>query len=100
MFANFWKSQRPFSLLTKCLEIYHWRHGVFRNERGVLQMDEAGVEQRVAQTLADPDACVRIFERMHRLRDARGVYAEGGCMDASREVAQVYSCLLYTSRCV
>lgn len=85
MFANFWKSQRPFSLLTKCLEIYHWRHGVFRNERGVLQMDEARVEQRVAQTLAEPEACARIFERMHRLRDARGLYAEGGCMDASRE---------------
>jgi hypothetical protein len=22
---------------------------------------------------------------MHRLRDAQGVYAEGGCMDATRE---------------
>lgn len=85
LFANFWKSDRPFSLLTKCLEIYHWRHGVFRNERGVLQMDEAWVEHLVAQTMAEPETCARVFERMHRLRDARGVYAEGGCMDASRE---------------
>ncbi|MFC5453903.1 hypothetical protein [Prosthecobacter fluviatilis] len=85
MFANFWKSDRPFSLLTKCLEVYHWRDGVFKNERGVLQMDEARVEELVSQTLAEPAVCARIYERMHRLRDARGIYAEGGCMDASRE---------------
>ncbi|WP_395750817.1 hypothetical protein [Prosthecobacter sp.] len=85
MFANFWKADRPFSLLSKCLEIHHWRDGAVRDEHGRLQMDEAIVEQLVARTLADSEATARIFARMHRLRDAQGVYAEGGCMDATRE---------------
>lgn len=85
MFANFWKCDRPFSLLSKCLEIHHWRDGACRNAEGELQMDETKVEQLVAQTLASPADCARVFERMHRLRDAQGVYAEGGCMDATRE---------------
>lgn len=85
MFANFWKSDRPFSLLSKCLEIHHWRDGAFRDEQGRLQMNEAKVEQLVAQTLESPETTARIFERMHRMRDAQGIYAEGGCMDATRE---------------
>ena len=85
MFANFWKSGQPFDLLTKCLEIFHWRDGVCRNENGELQMDEAKVEQWVAQTLESPEITASVFERMHRLRDAQGIYAEGGCMDATRE---------------
>ncbi len=84
-FANFWKRERPFTLLAKCLEIHHWRDSFFRDAQGDLQMDETKVEQLVAQTLADPEATARIFARMHRLRDAQGVYAEGGCMDATRE---------------
>lgn len=85
MFANFWKRDRPFTLLSKCIEIHHWRDSLFRDEQGDLQMDETKVEQLVAQTLADPEATARIFARMHRLRDAQGIYAEGGCMDATRE---------------
>lgn len=85
MFANFWKRDRPFTLLAKCLEIHHWRDSTFVDAQGDLQMDETRVEQLVAQTLADPDATARIFARMHRLRDAQGVYTEGGCMDATRE---------------
>jgi hypothetical protein len=85
MFANFWKSDRPFNLLSKCLEIYHWREGAFRDAQGDLQMDETKVEQLVAQTLGSPETTERIFERMHRIRDPQGVYAEGGCMDATRE---------------
>lgn len=85
MFANFWKRNRPFSLLTKCLEIHHWRDGAFTNEHGVLKMDETRVEQFVAQTQASQESTAQVFERMHRLRDAQGIYAEGGCMDATRE---------------
>jgi hypothetical protein len=85
MFANFWKRDRPFTLLAKCLEIHHWRDSTFVDAQGDLQMDEIKVEQLVAQTLADPEATARIFARMHRLRDAQGIYAEGGCMDATRE---------------
>jgi hypothetical protein len=48
-------------------------------------MDERLVERLVAETRADPKAREEIFERMHRLRDPLDVYAEGGCMDATRE---------------
>ena len=85
MFANFWKCDQPFNLLSKCIEIHHWSHATFRDEQGELQLDEEKVEQLVAQTLASPEATARIFERMHRIRDGRGIYAEGGCMDATRE---------------
>jgi hypothetical protein len=85
MFANFWKRERPFTLLSKCIEIHHWRDSFFRDEQGALQMNEDKVEQLVAQTLASPEICAQIFARMHRLRDPQGVYAEGGCMDATRE---------------
>ncbi|MFO1439612.1 MAG: hypothetical protein U1F81_14925 [Verrucomicrobiaceae bacterium] len=85
LFANFWKRDRPFDVLGKCLEIYHWRHGTYRDAKGELLMDENVVERLVAETRADPKACAEIFERMHRMRDPLDVYAGGGCMDATRE---------------
>ncbi|MHB1077834.1 MAG: hypothetical protein ACYC67_00430 [Prosthecobacter sp.] len=85
MFVNFWKRDQPFNLLTKCIEIHHWSHATFRDAQGELQMDENKVDQLVAETLASPENTARIFERMHRFRDGRGIYAEGGCMDATRE---------------
>ena len=85
-FVNFWKRDRPFDLLSKCVEIYHWRHATFRDAQGELQLDENIVDQHVAATLKSPEETARIYERMHRFRDGRGVYAEGGCMDATREV--------------
>lgn len=84
-FSNFWKSDKPFNLRSKAIEIHHWRDSTVLDDQGELQMDEIKVEQLVAQTLADPVAFERIFERMHRLRDAQGVYDQGGCMDATRE---------------
>ena len=85
LFTNFWKRDQPFTLLQKCIEIYHWRDSTWLDAEGELQMDEGEVERRVAQTLADPEACTRIFARVHRLRDAQGIFGEGGCMDATRE---------------
>jgi len=43
------------------------------------------VEQRVAQTMADPQAVQEVLGRMLRMRDPQGVYAEGGCLDTTRE---------------
>ncbi len=48
-------------------------------------MDEALVEERVRTTMSDPAEAERILERMMRLRDPRGVYGDGGCIDTSRE---------------
>lgn len=84
-FTNFWKRDRPYALADKCLEIYHWRHGVSRNEAGELVMDETRVEERVAETLQNPDEVDRIMKRMMRWRDPKGVYADGGCVDTTRE---------------
>jgi hypothetical protein len=48
-------------------------------------MDEALVEQLVDTTMTQPAEVERIKQRMFRLRDPKGVYAEGGGMDTSRE---------------
>lgn len=84
-FTNFWKRDQPFSLTAKCLEIHHWRHGAYVDGQGEPQMDEAIVEERVRATQNDPAEVARIMQRMLRLRDPKGVYQEGGCIDTSRE---------------
>ncbi|HLP99454.1 MAG TPA: hypothetical protein VK149_13535 [Sideroxyarcus sp.] len=85
LFTNFWKCEQPFSLTEKCIEIYHWRHGVFEDENGELQMDERIVEAHVQETLRNPAETAHILQRMLRLRDPSGSYAEGGCIDTTRE---------------
>lgn len=85
LFSNFWKRDKPYTLASKCIEIYHWRSGVVRDAEGNLQMDEAIVDAQVRVTMGDPAAAGRIVDRMMRLRDPQGVFAEGGCIDASRE---------------
>lgn len=84
-FANFWQPDHPYDLTTKCLEIYHWRHGVFTDDQNTLRMDEAKVEQLVMMSKQDPQDTRVICEHMMRLRDPQGVYADGGCMDNTRE---------------
>lgn len=85
LFTNFWRRGKTFSLSSKCLEIFHWRHGTFRDENGDLRMDESIVEARVRETLENPDEVNSILHRMERIYDPAGVYADGGCIDYSRE---------------
>ena len=85
LFNNFWKPEQPFTLRRKCLEIYHWRHGTYRNAEGTLHIDDAVIDARVAATLADPEEHERIQAQMLKLREPRGVYIDGGCIDATRE---------------
>lgn len=84
-FNNFWEHGEPYTLTSKCVEIFHWRHGVRTDATGKRHMDEAIVRERVRQTLADPAATEAVLARMTRIRDPQGVYAEGGCIDATRE---------------
>ncbi|CAB3657912.1 hypothetical protein [Achromobacter kerstersii] len=84
-FNNFWEHGSPYTWTSKCVEIFHWRHGLQKDASGKLFMDEQIVHERVQQTLADADATAVILERMARIRDPQGVYAEGGCIDATRE---------------
>jgi hypothetical protein len=85
LFSNFWKRDAPFTLESKAIEIFHWKDGAYTDAQGELQMDETVVERRVVQTQADPEARARVLERMLRMRDPKGVYAEGGCIDTTRE---------------
>ncbi len=85
LFSNFWERERPFTLESKCVEIFHWRDGAHVGADGELAMDEARVAQAVRVTQSNPAALQIALERTMRLRDPQGVYAEGGCIDATRE---------------
>jgi hypothetical protein len=85
LFANFWKPDQPFDLIGKCLEIFFWRDGAVHDPDGALRMDESIVEARVNESRAQPDATQGIVQQMLRLRDLQGIYAQGGCMDNTRE---------------
>jgi hypothetical protein len=85
LFNNFWKRDQPYTLLSKCVEMYHWRHATYRDRAGELQIDEAIVEERVRASLADPAQIDRILAIMLRHREPGGVYVDGGCIDTTRE---------------
>jgi hypothetical protein len=87
-FSNFWERGRPFTLVRKCVEIHHWRDCVVEDPDGRLRIDEPRVARLAERTLADPEALASVLARMQRWRDVRGVYAEGGCMDRTRESAR------------
>jgi hypothetical protein len=89
LFTNFWKQHQPYTLTRKCVEIYHWRHGLHKDAQGESQIDEQRIEPLIEATLADPEALARVMARMTRWREPRGVYTEaGGCMDTTREFAR------------
>ncbi len=89
LFTNFWKQHQPYTLTRKCVEIYHWRHGLYRDAQGESQIDEAHIEPMIEATLNDPQALAGVMARMTRWREPRGVYTEaGGCMDTTREFAR------------
>jgi hypothetical protein len=89
LFNNFWKRDCPYTLADKCLEIYHWRNGLFKDEMGEERIDEDKVAQLVSASMQDPDEVKRILAVMSRFREARGVYtAAGGCIDTTREFAR------------
>ena len=89
LFSNFWKHHQPYTLQAKCLEIYHWRHGLYLDAQGNERINEAEVDVRVAATLQDPAEVARIMAVMERYRESRGVYTQaGGCIDTTREFAR------------
>ena len=84
-FTNLWDKSKAYSLTTKCVEIFHWRDGVCTDAEGSLYMDEALVAEQARATLLNPERLASILERMMHLRDPKNVYADGGCIDTSRE---------------
>jgi hypothetical protein len=85
LFTNFWKRDQPYTLAAKCLEIFHWRHGAYHDAAGELQIDEDVVDACVQASLRNPAEAEAILDAMLRYRDPKGVYADGGCIDTSRE---------------
>ena len=86
LFSNFWRRDKPFDLTSKCLEIYHWRDGAYINSSGVLSMDESEVERQIALTRQSPTKMDSVMSKMMVYRDPAGVYANGGCIDSTREI--------------
>jgi hypothetical protein len=85
LFNNFWKCDEPYTMIEKCVEIYHWRDGAYQDADGKLQMDESVVEERSRATIGNPVELERVLGCIMRLRDKFGVYADGGCIDTTRE---------------
>jgi hypothetical protein len=85
LFSNFWVRNQPFTIESKCLEVYHWRHSTYVDAEGELRIDERKAGAMTRETERDPEASREILERMMRLRDPAGVYAHGGCIDSTRE---------------
>jgi hypothetical protein len=85
LFTNFWACDKPYSMTAKCIEIYHWRDGIYTDVDGEIQIDESIVEQRIHATMQDPAEVERILQLMMRMRDPAGTYATGGCIDTTRE---------------
>lgn len=89
LFSNFWQHDQPYTLEAKCLEIYHWRDGLYRDENGDERIDEAKVATHVERTRQNPAEVARILKWMERYREPRGVYTDaGGCLDTTREFAR------------
>ena len=40
LFNNFWERGVPYTLTSKCVEIYHWRHGLRTDAAGKRYIDE------------------------------------------------------------
>ncbi|MHB1620158.1 MAG: hypothetical protein ACYCTY_09290 [Sulfuricella sp.] len=85
LFTNFWKHNQPYTLTSKCLEIYHWRNGAYRDADGELRMNESTVDALVKVSLRDPKEVDKILRLMMRWREPQGIYVAGGCIDTSRE---------------
>ena len=89
LFTNFWKHKQPYTLARKCVEVYHWRHGLYHDDQGEAHIDEIRIEPLIEASLANPAELARIMALMTRYREPRGVYTEaGGCIDATREFAR------------
>jgi len=88
-FTDFWRPASVYTLEDKCLEIYFWRHAVAHHANGDAYIDENKVWALMAQlengSSQSQAQRAQILTQMTRYRDGRGIYADGGCIDATRE---------------
>jgi len=89
LFTNFWKRDRPYTMTTKCVEIFHWRDALGARPDGAPWVDDDRVDELAARTLADPARTAEVLETMQRWREPLGIYGTGGgCIDTTRECAR------------
>ena len=84
-FTNFWTADPPYTLHSKCLEMFQWRHAAYTDAAGEVRIDENVVEQRLQALATDPAQTAQILRQMLRLRSQHDAADTGGCLDASRE---------------
>ena len=84
-FCNLWDRHHPYTLEEKCLEIHYWSQSVEVNSAGIAWINEVVVKELVEEALRDPAIQRSILEKMMVYRDPAGVYADGGCIDLSRD---------------
>jgi hypothetical protein len=84
-FVNLWDKTKPYSIEEKCVEIYHWRHGVQTQASGDCTMDEDIVHEKMEATFADAEETRRVLALMMEYRAPPGIYGTGGCIDMSRD---------------
>ena len=83
-FTNFWTDDPPYTLHSKCLEMFQWRHCAYIDDVGEMQMDESKVAARLSALKSDPAQTAQILQTMLRMREPERTLT-GGCLDASRE---------------
>ena len=85
LFSNFWKQDQPYTLTSKCLEVFHWRNAAYADEAGIFKIDEAIVEELTRTSINNQLKTEQILQEMLNFREPQGVYISGGCIDTSRE---------------
>jgi hypothetical protein len=89
LFNNFWTADKPYTLAQKCVEIYHWRNGLYFDAEGNERIDEVKIAPLIEATLNNPAELQKVLAIMQRYREPRGVYTDaGGCIDTTRECAR------------
>ena len=89
LFSNFWNNKEPYTLERKCLEIYHWRHGLYLDAEGEQRIDEAKVARLMQASSTNAAEVAQIRAVMERYREPQGMYTDaGGCIDTTREFSR------------
>ena len=89
LFTNLWKREQPYALTRKCVEIFHWRNGLYLDDSGEERIDEERIAPIIEATLNNPAELKPILAVMQRYREPRGIYtAAGGCIDTTREFSR------------
>lgn len=83
LYSDFRRRGQPQSLTERCIEIHHWRHGLWWDAAGQAQVHEGEVTRRSRHTWDDPRCAQQVLTAMLSLQSADD--DAGGCVDPGRE---------------